>query len=85
MGDRALSVRTDSATPWMMLTNVNSMLTTSPSNCRRVDLWAFRSALCCGECITTEFPRANSADKARFLDSNSRGREGEENNAAGVV
>src|ERR1700722_10912843 len=35
----------------MMLTNVSSILTTSPSNWRRVDLWAFRSALCCGECI----------------------------------
>ena len=34
-----------------MLTKVNSMLTTSPSNCRRVDLWAFRSALFWGECI----------------------------------
>src|ERR1700689_2678920 len=39
----------------MMLTNVNSMLTTSPSSWRRVARWAFLSALVCAECIGADY------------------------------
>src|SRR6202035_5064289 len=60
----------------MILTSVNSMLTTNPSNWRRVDLWAFLSALCCAECIRLDPLPANTAEKIPSADLNSRDHRG---------